>query len=93
MKLRWSVANKKEDVFFKKNCDQLNDTFEIPKLVNRLGRPKISEMSERRTEDLRQTANSEVLTSATRVTLGFVGEKHASKIVKEISYSPNRTGK
>jgi len=96
LKLRWTTAHKKEDIFMKKNIDWLEGTFAIPKVVNRSGRPtktfkELSERSKRRkTENLRNITDTEVLTYAAQVKLGTTGNRVASKILKEITNFPKR---
>lgn len=99
LRRRWTIARKTEDKFIKQNCAWLEGTFTIPKVVNRPGRPtktfqELCERSKRRrTEDLRSTTDTEVLTYAAQVKLGATGQRDASKIIKEITSSPKRAGK
>lgn len=99
VKSRWTKALRKEEYFLKKNEEWLQGTFNIPKIVNRPGRPSksfeaSSERTKRRkTEELRKTTNLEVLTYATQSKLADSGKRDASLVLKEIISTPKRATK
>ncbi|CAH0552894.1 unnamed protein product [Brassicogethes aeneus] len=90
-----SIRNK-EETFTKKNKDWLKGEFTILKVTSRPGRPKklfqeLSERSKRKTEELRNSVDVEVLTHATQVKLSASGKRNAAKI--EIITSSKRATK
>lgn len=100
-KQRWNKAHKTEQVFIKNNEQWLQGTFEIPKISQSKpsGRPQksfqdLSERSRRRkTEEIRDSIDPEVLLSATQSQLRTSGKRDASALLKEITVSPKRATK
>lgn len=99
LKSRWIAAYKKKETFLKNNGNWLEGTFEIPKIVNRPGRPTkpfggLSDRSKRRkTESLRSSTDVEVLTHAAQLKLGTSGKRDAAQVLKELTTSPKRATK
>lgn len=100
IKVKWSKAHRKEDVFKKTNKVWLDGTFELPSDRQcRPGRPSkpFSELSERskrrKTEQVRTTVDDEVIIHAAQTTLRERGKRDASQILKNITNSPTRAGK
>lgn len=98
-KRRWLKANRQQQKFLDENTDWLQGTFEIPKSSQQRGRPSksFSESSERskrrKTEELRQSVNREVLVHATKMSLQSSGRRDASQILTELVKSPKRATK
>lgn len=99
MKIRWIKANSKEVLFRKENERWLEGTFMIPKPRSPPGRPQklFSEASERskrrKTEELRNTNDLDVLTYATQAKLSGHGKRDASLVLKDIISTPKRATK
>lgn len=98
-KRRWQLAKRRVDLFRNQNESWLMRTVELPKKVAKTERPKKSfaELSKRskrrRTEDLRNTFDSDELTYAMQMKLRASGRTDASQVVKRIGDSPNRAKK
>jgi hypothetical protein len=98
LKLRWITEHKKEDSFIAKNSAWLEETFTIPTVVHRPGRPKkmfskASDRTERTTEALRSAVNMAVLTHTTHVKLRSCGKRDASQVLKHFIMSPKQATK
>ncbi|CAG9760196.1 unnamed protein product [Ceutorhynchus assimilis] len=80
--------------------DQIKEeNFEIPRAIHKTGRPHktfdgLSERSKRRkTEEMRASVDSQMLTFATQVKLRCEGKRDVSKIVKEVTGSQTEAEK
>lgn len=98
-KKKWTESHSIEHIFLNKNADWLKTTIELPTWCYKPGRPQkqFQELSERskrrRTKDLRDQVPVDELTFAARVSHGTSGNTDTSKVLKEITASPNRATK
>lgn len=95
-KEKWLAANKTDNRFRMNNEKWLQSTFTIPKVLNiSTGRPKkifdeLSERSKRRkTEQVRQSMETEELAYAAQMKLRAAGEPDAANILKDITNHPD----
>jgi hypothetical protein len=89
----------KKETFITKNNVWLAGTLAIPRVANRPGRPQkqfsdASDRSKRRkTEDVRNSMDVELLIHATQLKLRSSGKRDASQVLKAITSSPTRATK
>lgn len=94
-KQKWTAANNKEERFLKKNEQWLNTTITLPTWnIKRPGRPlknfnELSSPSRRRkTKSLREQIPCDQLTYAAQMSHRAAGHSDASKVIKDILYTP-----
>lgn len=98
-KLRWMKACRIEERFLQNNENWLNTSILFPQRKTRRGRPETSFTSSaertkrQKTSELRKATPLDVLTYATQMSLRASGKTEASKVVHEITTSPNRATK
>lgn len=99
-KARYTKARRIEERFINNNLEWLEGSISFPnKIVTKRGRPEMSfdDSSDRtkrlKTKELRDSTPVSVLTYATRMSLRSAGQVHASKLLKEVTKSPNRATK
>ncbi|CAG9840790.1 unnamed protein product [Diabrotica balteata] len=99
-KQKWAAARNTDERFLKHNEEWLKTSLELLSWSSlKPGRPvkqfhELSERSKRRrTEEIRACVPVEELTFAARVSQGTSGNKHASKMIKEITSTPTKAKK
>lgn len=99
-KTRYTKARRMEERFKNNNREWLEGSILFPnKIVNTRGRPEVNfnDSSERtkrlKTQELRNTTPASVLTYAARMSLRSEGKVQASKLLSQITTSPNRANK
>ncbi|CAG9834500.1 unnamed protein product [Diabrotica balteata] len=99
-KQKWAAARNTDERFLKHNEEWLKTSLELLSWSSlKPGRPvkqfhELSERSKRRrTEEIRACVPVEELIFAERVSQGTFGNKHASKMIKEITSTPTKAKK